>query len=76
MNKINVPNFLFTWNDIKPVREEQTGKKVSSLAIVNDLAIKLKPEYIEALKTYGCGYVPWSQKDSPETIKLFKDLVA
>ena len=76
LNKINVPNFLFTWNDIKPVREEQTGKKVSSLAIVNDLAIKLKPEYIEALKTYGCGYVPWSQKDSPETIKLFKDLVA
>lgn len=27
LNKINVPNFLFTWNDIKPVREEQTGKK-------------------------------------------------
>ena len=24
LNKINVPNFLFTWEDIKPVREEQT----------------------------------------------------
>lgn len=76
LNKINVPNFLFTWKDIKPVREEQAGKEVNSLAIVNDLAIKLKPEYIEALKTYGCGYVPWSQKDSPETINLFKNLVA
>lgn len=76
LNKINVPNFLFTWQDIKPVREEQSGKEVSSLAIVNDIAVKLKPEYIEALKEYGCGYIPWSQKDSPETIELFKGLVA
>ena len=76
LNKINVPNFLFTWNDIKPVREGEAGKEVNSLAIVNDVAAKLKPEYINALKAYGCGYVPWSQKDSPETIKLFKGLVA
>lgn len=76
LNKVNVPNFLFTWKDIKPVREEQSGKEVNSLAIVNDKAIKLKMEYIDALKTYGCGYIPWSQKDTPETVKLFKDLVA
>ena len=76
LNKINVPNFLFTWNDIKPIREEQTGKEVSSLAIINDLVIKLKQEYLEALTKYGCKYVPWSQKDSPETVELFKGLVA
>ncbi len=76
LNKINVPNFLFTWEDIKPVREEQTGKEVNSLAIVNDVAMKLKPEYITALEKYGCIYVPWSKKDSSETIKLFKELVA
>lgn len=76
LNKINVPNFLFTWNDIKPVREEQAGKEVNSLAIVNDVAMKLKPEYIEALREYECRYIPWSQKDSPEIISLFKNLVA
>lgn len=76
LNKMNVPNFLFTWQDIKPIREEQAGKEVNSLAIVNDLAIKLKSEYIDALHNYGCKYVPWSQKDSPETIDFFKNLVA
>lgn len=76
LNKTNVPNFLFTWQDIKPMREEQSGKEVNSLAIVNDVAIKLKPEYIEALKAYGCGYLPWSQREQPETIELFKGLVA
>ena len=63
-------------DDIKPIREEQTGKEVSSLAIINDLVIKLKQEYLEALTKYGCKYVPWSQKDSPETVELFKGLVA
>lgn len=76
LNKINVPNFLFTWEDIKPVRQEQTGKEVNSLAIVNDLAVKLKPEYIKALEKCGCKYIPWSEKDSRETINYFKGLVA
>ena len=76
LNKINVPNFLFTWEDIKPVRQEQTGKEVNSLAIVNDLAVKLKPEYIKALEKYGCKYIPWREKDSRDTINYFKGLVA
>lgn len=73
LTKTNVPTFLFSWADIKKVRETETNKTVHSLAIVNDVAMKLKPEFIAALKEYGCDYLPWSQKDSKDIQdKLYK----
>ena len=51
LNKINVPNFLFSLDDIKPVREKASGKEMLSLAVINDIEKDIKPEYINALKS-------------------------
>lgn len=76
LTKTNVPSFLFSWKDIKKVREVEANKTVHSLAIVNDLAMKLKPEYVAALKQYGCDYIPWSQKDNDAITNRLTDLTA
>ncbi|MDR0574806.1 MAG: DUF1828 domain-containing protein [Tannerella sp.] len=46
LNKINVVNFLFGWEDIKNAREKISGKELKGLAIINDLEKELKHEYI------------------------------
>lgn len=76
LNKLNVPNFLFSWEDIKVVREEVAGKQVRSMAIVNDAALKLKPEYVSALESHGCDIILWSQKDNPEVADKIRKLAA
>lgn len=69
LNKINVPNFLFGWNDIKPAREKISNKELKSLAIVNDMDKEIKTEYIDALKSKGADYILWSERHEPVSIK-------
>lgn len=76
LNKLNVPSFLFSWEDIKSVRESVAGKIVNSMAIVNDSALKLKPEYVDALRNHGCDIILWSEKDSPAVKERIKRLSA
>lgn len=66
LNKMNVPNFLFGWEDIKESRERISGKKLDGIAIINDLDKDLKPEYIDALKSKGAVPILWSQRNLPE----------
>lgn len=67
LNKINVPNFLFTWQDVKESREISSGKQINGLAIINDSAIKINNDYLEAMTRKGCNHMLWSQKDSQAT---------
>ncbi len=69
LNKINVPNFLFSWEDIKPAREKVSGKELKGLAIVNDANKDIKQEYLDALKSKGAEYIPWEQRHKPEMLK-------
>jgi hypothetical protein len=66
LNKINVPTFLFGWEDIKTVREKISGKQLKGLAIINDIEKELKPEYIGALESKGADIIKWSQRHQPE----------
>lgn len=66
LNKINVPNFLFSWEDIKPAREKISGKELKGLAIVNDTDKEIKTEYLDALKSKGADYILWEQRHQPE----------
>jgi hypothetical protein len=34
LNRQNVPNFLFTWDDVKSCREQITGKSLKGIAII------------------------------------------
>ncbi|GHT48729.1 DUF1828 domain-containing protein [Bacteroidia bacterium] len=69
LNKINVPNFLFGWEDIKPAREKVSGKELKGLAIVNDLDKEIKSDYIEALHSKGAETILWNERHKPEMIE-------
>jgi hypothetical protein len=70
INKSNLPTFLFSWDDIKPVREKITKKNVTAIAIINDIDKEVKSEFLEALKSKNASYILWSEKDSVENKKL------
>lgn len=69
LNKMNVPNFLFGWDDIKQSREKITGKTLKGLAIVNDQDKEVKQEYLDALESKGAKYILWKQRYQPEMLK-------
>lgn len=71
LNKINVPNFLFSLDDIKPLREKTSGKELCSLAIINDVDKDIKSEYINALSSKNTDVVFWSERNKPDNLKKF-----
>lgn len=68
VNKMNLPHFLFTWDDIKKVREQQTQKEIIGLAVINDIDREVSDEYLSALDNKGAQYIIWSQRHTPENI--------
>ncbi|MEJ5245218.1 MAG: DUF1828 domain-containing protein [Bacteroidota bacterium] len=72
LNKINIPNFLFSWEDIKSVREKITGKTLVGLAIINDEEKEIQEEYLNALQSKNADYILWSKRHTPENIGKLK----
>jgi hypothetical protein len=72
VNKMNLPHFLFTWDDIKKVREQQTQKEIIGLAVINDIDREVSDEYLSALDNKGAQYILWSQRHTPENINKLK----
>ncbi len=62
LNKINVPNFLFGWDDVRPYREKASGKELTGLAIVNNIDNDVKPEFLEALESKGANVILWDKR--------------
>lgn len=69
LNKMNVPNFLFGWDDIKPAREKVSGKELKGLAIVNNIDKEIKQEYLDALESKGAGIILWGQRHQQDMIE-------
>jgi hypothetical protein len=65
LSKINVPTFLFGWEDIKNAREKISGKQLKGLAIINDIDKELKQEYVGALERKGADVIMWSRRHQP-----------
>ena len=72
VNKMNLPHFLFTWDDIKKVREQQTQKEIIGLAVINDIEREVSDEYLSALESKGAKYILWSKRHTPENISKLK----
>ena len=72
VNKLNIPNFLFTWDDIKSVRERVTNKQVIGLAIINNEDKEVSAEYLEALKSRNADHILWTERHVPENITKLK----
>lgn len=70
VNKSNIPTFLFSWEDIKPVREKITKKEVSAIAIINDIDKEVKNEFLEALKSKNADFILWSKRDNENNRQL------
>ncbi len=62
LNKMNFTHFIYTWNDIKKVREKITKKSFIGLAIINNQDKEIKPDYLNALKTEGADYILWNER--------------
>ena len=69
LNKMNVPNFLFGWEDIKGAREKITGKALKGMAVINNIDKDIKPEYLEALKSKDAEFILWSDRHQPQTLE-------
>lgn len=72
VNKMNLPHFLFTWDDIKKIRLEQTQKEIIGLAVINDIDREVSDEYLSALDNKGAQHILWSQRHKPENIDKLK----
>ena len=68
MNKTNVPNFLFSWEDVKSAREKVSGKTLNGLAIVNDTDRDTREDLISALHSKGADVILWSERNKPVNI--------
>lgn len=62
LNKLNLTNFLFAWEDIKPLRESITNKEVKAIAFVNDKNKVINTYYVEAINSKNADYILWSEK--------------
>lgn len=72
LNKINVPNFLFGWEDIKIAREKVSGKELKGLAIVNNVDKEIRKEYLDALENKGAGFILWGQRYQPDMLQQLR----
>ncbi|HEV7348336.1 DUF1828 domain-containing protein [Telluribacter sp.] len=68
LNKLNLPHFLFTWDDIRKVREKQSEKRVVGLAVINDQDHEIKGELLDAIQSQGAEYILWSQRHQEHNI--------
>jgi len=68
LNKINVPNFLFGWDDIKEAREKISGKELKGMAVINNIDKDIKPEYLGALRSKKAETILWGDRHQPETL--------
>jgi len=75
INRLNLPHFLFTWDDVKKVREIQTEKNVIGLAIINNQEHNVKSEFLEALESKNAKSIIWSDRYSRENIAKLKEEV-
>ena len=72
INKLNLSSFLFTWDDVKQVREKQTEKKVIGLAVINNEDREIKDEYLEALRNKRAEFILWKDRNKLENTRKLK----
>lgn len=72
LNKLNVPSFLFSWEDIKPTREKITNKQITALALINNKEKEIKDEFLDAFSTKNAKFILWDERYTPENISKLK----
>ena len=73
INTTTLTTFLYAWDDVHQIREEKTKRKISAIAIINDVKKSIKPEYLEAIRIKKADYILWSERDSEENQYKLKE---
>ena len=63
LNRYSLSNFLFSWEDVRDIRQEMTGKQLKGLAIVNDVEAMAKAELVSALQSHEADVIMWSERE-------------
>lgn len=69
INKQTLGSFLFSWDDIKPIREKVSKKNVTAIAVINDTEKPIKGEYLDALKAKKANFIKWSERFDEDNLK-------
>jgi hypothetical protein len=69
INKQTLSSFLFSWDDIKPVREKISKKNVTAIAVINDEEKPIKGEFLEALHAKNANFIIWSERHDESNIR-------
>ncbi len=72
INKQTLSSFLFSWDDIKAVREKVSKKNVTAIAVLNDEEKPIKGEYLEALNSKKASYIIWSERLAEDSLAKLK----
>ncbi|MCE6988489.1 DUF1828 domain-containing protein [Dyadobacter sp. CY323] len=68
INKQTLSSFLFSWDDIKPIREKVSKKNVTAIAFINDEDKPVKAEFLEALRSKHADFIIWSDRHKNDNI--------
>jgi hypothetical protein len=63
LDKNLLSTFLFSWQEIEPIRKDITGKEVKAIAFINDVDKKINTKYLDALKSKGAEVILWSKRE-------------
>lgn len=66
LNKSTVSSFVYSWQNVKKLREEHNKKESQAAILINDVNNKPKPDLIEALSIEGVKTFNWSNKSAFE----------
>jgi len=66
LNQMLLKSYLYTWRDIKDIREKK--KIVKNLIIINDENKEVKEEFLEAIKKENSHYLLWSERNNKEVL--------
>ena len=64
INKSTLSNFLFSWEDIKPVRHKIIQKDMYAIAMINDTDRPVGNEYLQALTSKKADFILWSERNN------------
>lgn len=73
VNKMIFSSFLFSWDDIKPVREKISKKYVRAVAFLNNSQKDIALDYVEAFESKNADVILWTKRKEEENIKKLKE---
>lgn len=69
LDRPNLATFLFGVDEVKAVREQISEKLFQPVALVNDEDIKVRGEFLEALRNRNIEYMMWSERGNADFLR-------